>query len=161
MKNLDLEGVFANFEELKAKSMDSLRTTFNSMDEQTKIDIHHWLSDIKAIKQNPELTTSQKEAKLSKVKTSETVLNFIKSFVEVLLHKIPIQNKGMLSSGLTGVTMAMSMLRLNAKATVVALIVLQKGLPKFIMSNKFDQFAAFVERELPTVEADSVEAAED
>lgn len=146
-QKIDLASILASvdFAELKIKSVESLRATFQSIDEQTKTEVHHWLGEIRRIKTDETLSQSEKESKISMVPTSETILNFLSSLLNVLTNKFPVP-KSLLKIGIAGAAVAaMARYRFGA----VALMVLGSAMPKFIMTSKFDEFSAFLERELP------------
>ena len=149
----DLEAILANinFAELKAKSIESLRSVFQSIDEQTKNEVHQWIADIRKIKNDETLSRAEKESKVTMVATSETILNFLSSLVSVLTNKFPVP-KSLLRVGIAGMAVAaMARYRFGA----IAAVAIGAALPKFLMSSKFDDFAAFIERELPKAETEA------
>lgn len=146
-QKIDIASILASidFTQLKAKSVESLRTTFQSIDEETKIEVHKWLADIRKIKNDETLSASEKETKIGTVPTSETVINFLSSLLNVLTNKFPIP-KSVFKIGIAGAALAAAA---RYRFGAVALMVLGLAMPKFIMSSKFDEFSAFLERELP------------
>lgn len=148
-QKLNIEALLAkiNFSSAKLKTSKSLRTFLTSIDESTKKEIHDWLQEIKSIKNDSDLSASRKEDKVSQVRTSQTVLVFIKSLIEVLVSKIPGKGKGLAKAGLFGAGIAISIL--NIEVSAIGLLILSKALPKFIMSSKFDELSAWIEKELP------------
>lgn len=147
-QKIDLASLLASidFSEIKTKSIESLRGTLQSIDEATKKEVHQWLNDIRKIKMDETLSQSEKESKISMVPTSDTILNFLSSLLNVLNSKFPLP-KPLLKVGIAGAAMAaVARYRFGA----VALLVLGAAMPKFIMSRKFDDFSDFIQRELPT-----------
>ena len=146
-QKIDLASVLASidFNEIRAKSIESLRTTLQSIDDPTKQEVHQWINEIRKIKNDENLSPSEKESKISMVPTSETIINFLSSLLGVLTNKFPVP-KSLLKIGLAGAAMAaVARYRFGA----VALMVLGAAMPKFILTKQFDEFAAFIERELP------------
>lgn len=147
-QDIDLESFLSNIDlsTIAAKSSESLKTVFSEIDDHTKSEIRQWISSVKAIKNDVSLTDSEKESKLGEIKTNETVLKTLKSVMDVLVNKVPIENKSLLKTGLTGIGLAASVL--NFEVSGIALLVLHKALPKFIMTSKFDDLALIIENEL-------------
>lgn len=131
-------------------AIESLRSTFKSIDDRTKTDIKDWLITIKSIKNDTSLTNDDKERALSKVKTSEAVTNLIKSFLDALTEKAPEQSKNILKTGLAGASMAATLLSMRMGGVPQMLMnkALNKTVPKFILSDRFDELAALLEKEL-------------
>lgn len=139
LKEIDLRN-------LQSKSVESVRGTLKSLDSQVQSELVSWLRAVKSIKSDESLSSKEQEARVSELKTSEVVLSVLKSLLELLTQKIPLENKTLLKTGFVGLGMAASLL--NVEVTGIALIVLHKALPKFVMSKKFDEFADFLSKEL-------------
>lgn len=147
-KKIEIEKLISevNFSDLKSKSSASLSHVFNSVDSETKQDIRIWIQSIQEIKNNHELSASDKRQKISQVKTSDTFLKFLNSLLDVLVNKIPFENKKLLKTGISGVGIASTFIRFEFSA--ITLLVVRAALPQFILSDKFDEFLSFLESQL-------------
>lgn len=135
------------------QSRDSLRKLIQGLNDETKAEIHEWINQIEKIKAS-DLTDEEKESQLKKVETSTTVLAFIKVVVDGLADKSSIKRKGLLKAGLTGFGIAFSLL--NIELSGAALLLINKALPKFMLSDQFNDFSDFVRRELPMTDTSLV-----
>ena len=74
-------------------SFATFQKLINSIDDDAKKEILDWLSEVQKVKNDPDLNKKEKEKKLHKLQPSGTILTFLKAFVDLLIEKIPIQNK--------------------------------------------------------------------
>ncbi|MEK6773296.1 MAG: hypothetical protein AABY64_05115 [Bdellovibrionota bacterium] len=141
---MSLQKIFSsiNFQGLKDISATSIKDAFSSVDENAKNEIIEWLNSIQEIKNNKNFSKKRMETEISKVRTTETIFNFLNSLIDVLVNKIPIKNKGIIKAGLAAAGIAVTVL--NIRVSTVTALVGSKALPKFIMSSKFDELSEFI-----------------
>jgi hypothetical protein len=124
----------------------AFRNILNSMNPDAKSEILDWLDSVQSVKKAKGISKKEKEQKLHQLRPSGTVISFFDSVMDVLISKIPIQNKSLLRAGITGISVAASFM--NFRKAGIALVVLQQALPKYMMSNHFDDVSAYLVTEL-------------
>lgn len=132
-----------NFGALHGKSVQGLRRSLNNIDPQTQAEIRDWIRSARRIKNDPNVPKKARESSLRDLETSDVVLRFIRSLLYMMIEKLPWGPKGAMKVGLSGAGMALSFM--SFKRVAVALYFIKMGLPKFILSDRFEEFADFVE----------------
>ncbi len=123
-----------------------IKNTLSQIDDDAKIELGKWLESVQQIKNNSDLSKTEKRKQLSKLKPSDAVLTFLNSLLDLLILKIPIKNKKILKLGFSGAGLAASFL--NFRKTGIILLILSKALPNFIMSRQFDDFSEFLTQQI-------------
>lgn len=142
---VDVEGFIKNlnFGALHGKSVEGIRRSLSNIDIETKTEVRAWIRRAREIKTDPNIPRKARESALRHLETSDVVVRFIRSLLYMMIDKLPFGPKGVMKVGLSGAGMALSFM--SFKRVAVALYFIRMGLPKFIMTGKFDEFADFVE----------------
>lgn len=142
---VDVEGFIKNlnFGALHGKSVEGIRRSLSRIDPKTQAEIRDWIRNALRIKNDPNIPKKAREAALKDLETSDLVLRFIRSLLFMIVDRLPWGPKGAMKMGLSGAGMALSFM--SFKRITVALYFIKIGLPKFILSDKFEEFAEFIE----------------
>ncbi len=132
-----------NFDGFQEKSVEMLKSSVGSVDEKTKTEVREWIKNARRIKNDENVPRRARMNLLRELETSDVVVSFIKSLVLKMIGNFPVGTQTVAKFGLTGAAMAFSFVSL--KRVAIVLYMIRLGLPKFIMSNKFEEFAEFVE----------------
>lgn len=122
------------------------KNILSSMSPAAKTEIISWLKSVQSVKEDENLSRKEKEQKLDRLRPSGAVLTFFDSVIDVLISKVPIQNKTLLRTGVTGVSIAASFM--NFRKAGIILLVLQQALPRFVLSRQFDDISDYLVKEL-------------
>ncbi|MBX2995826.1 MAG: hypothetical protein KF681_13430 [Bdellovibrionaceae bacterium] len=150
-KGLNLDAALRkfNFRETPAKYKALIKGVIHATPASDQREVLEWLEKVEAIRENDALSTAEKKKALGALKTSETVLNFIKSIADVLIEKVPFKNKDLIRTVLTGAALAASFTQIRlVKWAGVSVLVIKQLLPHILMLDKFDPVAAFIKRNL-------------
>lgn len=147
--SIDLESLFKELDPraLQDKTTELVKKALHAVDAETKKEVLDWLDTIQSIKNDENLNSKEKQKRISDLKTSEVILRFMGSLVDLLLEKVPLDNKQILKTGLAG---GLGLLAATRRAQVagIALLALYNALPRFIMTSRFDEIAKFFQAEL-------------
>lgn len=147
--NLDAALKTFNFRETPNKYKALIKGVIQATPASDQREVLEWLEQVQAIRKNDALSTSDKKKALGALKTSETVLNFMKSIADVLIEKIPFKNKDLIRTVLTGAALAASFTQLRlVKWAGVSILVIKQLLPHILMLEKFTPVADYMKRNL-------------
>lgn len=146
--SIDLAQFFKsiNFKAAPERAKIIIKSALSQIDDEAKTELSSWLLTVRKIKENPELNKKEKHKQLSKLKTSDAVLSFFNSLIDLFILKMPIGNKKILKAGVTGAGFIVSFM--SFRKTGIILLVLFKALPQFIMTRQFDEFSKFVSEQI-------------
>ncbi|MBC7421162.1 MAG: hypothetical protein H7328_10575 [Bdellovibrio sp.] len=147
-KSIDLSEFFKkiNLKAIPDKTKKVIKSTLAQIDDHSKVELTDWLLAVQQIKANSKLSKKEKEVQLVKIKPSEAVVSFFNSLIDLLILKIPVDNKNLLKTGFSGVGFVASFM--NFRKTGIILLILHKALPKFILTNQFDDLSGFLTEQL-------------
>jgi hypothetical protein len=135
-----------DFEAVATKSGAATREVCKKLDPQKKDEVLSWLDKVHKIRDDSALSSSEKEKQIESLPTTDVVLNFLKAVVDVLVNEAPVENKGLLKTGLSGVAAASSMMSFGMDG--VALMIFKKALPKLLLQPQFSILSQFIQQEL-------------
>lgn len=135
-----------DFQSIATKSSAAAREVCKKLDPQKKDEVLSWLDKVHKIRDNSALSSSEKEKQIESLPTTDVVLNFLKAVVDVLVNEAPVENKGLLKTGLSGVAAASSMMSFGMDG--VALMIFKKALPKLLLQPQFSILSQFIQQEL-------------
>jgi ribonuclease D len=146
--NIDFNQIISQIDVMKnkEKTVALLKEVYSCTDAQSKADIKNWMSAVNSIKANPETNATEKESLLLQIKTKDTVITFLKSVLDVLIAKAPVENKGLLQTGVKGLGMASSLMGFQFSG--IAMAIFEKAVPKLVMTSQFDQISTLIEKEI-------------
>ena len=138
-----------DFSKTPAKYKKVIQELIHELPKSDKKEVLSWLEAVEVIRNDNDLSSSEKKKSLTKLRTSETVLNFFKSVADVLIEKVPFKNKDLIRTVLAGATLAASFTQLRwLKWAGVSILVLKQLLPHLLLLEKFGPFAAFLKKNL-------------
>ncbi len=123
-----------------------IKNTIASLDKPSQKEILVWLHTVRLVKNDPKLTKKEKEKQLVQLKPSDALMTFLNALVDLIIHKVPIKNKKILKAGVSGLGLAASLMSFRRLA--IALFLFHKTLPKFVMTDTFDDLSDFLIEEL-------------
>lgn len=116
---------------LQAKTL--ARNSLQAVKPKTQKAVLHWLDQVHEIKNNSELNLTEKKKKLHKLENSEVVAKFVRTLINQAADTLPGKSHGLEKFGKAGKKIASTTLSLTRFA-----------LPSFVMSDRFEEFAAFL-----------------
>ncbi|MFN7728449.1 MAG: hypothetical protein ACK5P7_04775 [Bdellovibrio sp.] len=138
-----------DFRKTPAKYKKVIRELIHDLPKSDKKEVLSWLEAVEDVRNDKNLSSSEKKKALTKLKTSETVLNFFKSVADLLIEKVPFKNKDLIRTVLAGATLAASFTQLRwLKWAGVSILVLKQLLPHLLLLDKFGPFATFLKNNL-------------
>lgn len=143
---VDAESFVRNlkFETLQGKSVETLRLWVGSVDQKTKDEVTSWIDRARKIKNDENIPRKARREALKNLEASDLVVKFIKALMTKMVDKFPYGTQSIAKAGFSGAGLALSYMSFRRLAVVLFMIRL--GLPQFILSDKFEEFADFVHR---------------
>lgn len=140
--NVDLKSFFTH-------QADPLKTLIHHLTDQEKVELGKWLDNIDTIKNDSAMSSSDKAKKLNELPTSDMILLFFQKFLDLILSKIPFDNKDIIKTGLAtlGLLVSAKNPRL-AGISSIALIAFRTALPRMVLSEQFNKISDFLKAEL-------------
>lgn len=138
-----------DFKAFFEQQAENFRSFILDLKPEEKAEVLKWLDDVAAVKADTALSSSERSKKINELKTSDVILLFLQRFLDLVLSKIPIDNKDMMKSGLAFLSVFVSAKNPRfAGISSIAFLAFRAALPQLVLSSQFDKISDYLRAEL-------------